>query len=133
MAETTPEKTFVPNSVARILKDLDARLAAKKAELDAIAELKADVQKAVQYARREKMGEVALTAIVQSIVPAAAPARKGRPKGSKNIARPRKKRVKRTDVLVAKVRKLRKLGKTYEEIQAATGVGVQTIPKWLQA
>lgn len=51
---------------------------------------------------------------------------RGRPPGSTG------KRTKKTPQLVAKIKALRKAGKTYQEIKAATGVGLNSIPVWLK-
>jgi len=136
-AAAAPAPKVKVNPVAKLVAKIDEAMKENREKNEKLAKLKGEINSTAEVCKQKKLSDDVTIGIINQIYfrvfPEAAPVRgKGRPKGSVSTkGKARAKRVKKTAALVAKMKKMHKAGSTYEEIKAATGVGVQTIPKWI--
>ena len=124
--------------IAQILADLDARLKTIREEQDRVGKVKADVQKAIQFAKQEKMGEPATVAIVEGVLAKSDLAEKpkgkgGRPKGSKSKGKNVGGRGKRISAAkIAKIQALSKKGVSNNAIAKKIGTTPKTVANYVK-
>ena len=126
---TTPAAQEL-SPIAKIFANLDDQIKKQKAILDTLGKLKSDAQKAVQFAKTEKMSDTATLAILREMMPKVP--KGGRPKGSTNATKSVGGRGHRiSDAKRAKILKLHAGKMSNNAIAKKVGVSPKTVASYV--